>query len=75
MRIGRKQLGCHPALAGVVLALAALVAVATIVAAIRQGSWEPVWATGWLPAVLVGSLGGASSRRACRPRLRRRTRP
>jgi hypothetical protein len=37
-------------------ALAAVfVAVATIVQAVRQGSWAPVIATGWVPAVIVAA--------------------
>lgn len=52
------------------LAIAAFVAVASVVQAIRQGSWAPIWAIGWLPAVLVASLWTPASRRPCRPRLR-----
>jgi hypothetical protein len=53
-----------------VAAIAAFVAVATVVQAIRQGSWGPIWATGWLPAVVVAWLWTPASRRACWPRLR-----
>ena len=48
--------------------VAAFVAVATIVQAVRQGSWGPVIATGWLPAVIVATWPAAFRR--CR--LRRR---
>ena len=50
--------------------IAAVVALATVVQAIRQDSWAPIWAIGWLPAVLVASLWAPASRRPCRPRLR-----
>ena len=42
---------------------AAFVAVAAIVQAIREGSWEPVLSVGWLPAVIVASWPCA--RRRC----------
>jgi hypothetical protein len=48
---------------------AVLVTVATIVQAVRQGSWGPVIATGWLPAVIVATW--PSTFRRCR--LRRRS--
>jgi hypothetical protein len=32
-----------------------VVAVSSIVQAIRQGSWEPIIAVGWLPAVVVAT--------------------
>jgi hypothetical protein len=35
--------------------VAMFVAVATIVQAVRQGSWAPVIATGWVPAVIVAA--------------------
>lgn len=53
-----------------VAAIAAFVAVATVVQAIGQDSWGPILATGWLPAVLVASLWTPASRRPCWPRLR-----
>ena len=49
--------------------VAVFVAVATIVQAVRQGSWGPVIATGWLPAVIVATW--PSTFRRCR--LRRRS--
>ena len=42
------------------------VAVASIAAAIRQGSWAPILAVGWIPAVVIASLP-AGRRRRCRP--------
>ena len=53
-----------PAMA-VILSAALLVVVATAVDAIRHDSWGPVWAIGWLPAVLLGSLYRPARR--CRP--------
>ena len=43
----------------------AFVAVSSVVAAIRQGSWAPIVAVGWMPAVVVASWPGARHR--CRP--------
>ena len=48
--------------------VAAFVAVATIVQAVRQGSWGPVIATGWLPAVIVATW--PATHRRCRVRRR-----
>ena len=49
-----------------IAALAAVfVAVSSIVVAIRQGSWAPIIAVGWIPAVVVAAWGGA--RRSRRP--------
>jgi hypothetical protein len=44
-----------------------VVAVSSIVQAIRQGSWEPVIAVGWLPAVVVAT-GRPGRRGRCLPR-------
>ena len=52
-----------------VLAIAAFVAVACVVQAVRQESWAPIWSIGWLPAVLVASLWTPAYRKPCRPRL------
>ena len=41
---------------------AAFVAVASIVQAVRQGSWAPVIATGWVPAVMVAAWPATSRR-------------
>jgi len=53
-----------------VLAIAAFVAVASVVQAVREDSWAPIWSVGWLPAVLVASLWRPASRKPCWPRLR-----
>jgi hypothetical protein len=42
--------------------VAVFVAVATIVQAVRQGSWAPVIATGWVPAVIVAAWPATSRR-------------
>ena len=47
---------------------AAFVAVASIVQAVRQGSWTPMITTGWIPAVVVATWPGAYRR--CGPRSR-----
>lgn len=47
---------------------AVFIAVATIVQAVRQGSWAPVVATGWVPAVIVATWPGTYRR--CRVRRR-----
>jgi len=48
-------------LAGTLL-IAGVVAGAAIAQAIREHSLEPIWSVGWLPAVLVATLG---TRRRC----------
>lgn len=53
-----------------VLAIAAFVAVASVVQAVREDSWAPIWSVGWLPAVLVASLWTPASGKPCWPRLR-----
>jgi len=53
-----------------VLAIAALIVVASLVQAIREDSWAPIWSIGWLPAVLVAWLWTPAARKPCRPRLR-----
>jgi hypothetical protein len=52
-------------------AVLVFVEVASIVQAIRQGSWAPMYTTGWLPVVVLASLSPAGARR-CGPRLGRR---
>ena len=47
----------------------AVVAVSSIVAAVRQGSWEPIVSVGWLPAVIVAAWPG-NYRRRCLARHR-----
>ena len=54
-------------------AISAFVALASVVQAVRQDSWEPIWSIGWLPAVLVASLWTPASGRPCWPRLRNLT--
>ena len=49
--------------------VAAFVAVSSIVQAIRLGSWTPILAVAWLPAVIVAARPGAYRR--CLPRRRR----
>lgn len=46
----------------------AVVAVSSVVQAIRQGTWSPLIETGWLPAVVVAIWPG--TRRRCLPRWR-----
>ena len=48
--------------------VAVFVAVATIVQAVRQDSWGPVIATGWVPAVIVATWPAVYRR--CRVRRR-----
>jgi multidrug resistance efflux pump len=48
--------------------VAVLVAVASVVQAIRQGSWAPVTSVAWLPAVVVAVWPGSGRR--CRSRRR-----
>jgi hypothetical protein len=67
----RGSLRRRPAIAGLAAALVVVVGVATVVAGVRQDSWEPVWLIAWLPAVLVGSLARTDWAK-CWPRLRRR---
>jgi len=50
-------------------AATALVAVSSIVQAVRQGSWTPVVSVGWLPAVVIAAWPGTYRR--CLPRRRR----
>ena len=47
---------------------AALVAVSSVVLAIRQGSWAPIISVGWIPAVIIATWPGAHRR--CVPRRR-----
>jgi hypothetical protein len=58
----------------VTLLVAGVVAGATIAQAIREHSWDPVWSIGWLPAVLVATLGTRRDTRGCVWRLGRRGR-
>jgi hypothetical protein len=66
-----KRVGRLPAIVAIpFLAIAAVIAVASVVQAIRQDSWGPIWAIGWLPAVLVASLWAPAVDKPCWPRLR-----
>jgi hypothetical protein len=47
---------------------AALVAVSSVVLAIRQGSWAPIISVGWIPAVIIAAWPG--THRRCVPRRR-----
>jgi hypothetical protein len=58
----------------ITLAAVAFVAVASIVDAARTDSLGPIWAVGWLPAVLVGALYRPRSARECWGLLGRRAR-
>ena len=52
-------------------AILVFVEVASIVQAIRQHSWAPMYTTGWLPVVVLASLSPAGARR-CGLRFGRR---
>jgi hypothetical protein len=52
-------------------AILVFVEVASIVQAIRQQSWAPMYTTGWLPVVVLASLSPAGARR-CGLRVDRR---
>ena len=52
-------------------AILGFVEVASIVQAIRQQSWAPMYTTGWLPVVVLASMSPAGARR-CGLRLGRR---
>jgi hypothetical protein len=45
----------------------AVVAVSSVAQAIRQGSWEPIVAVGWLPAVVAATCW-PGTRGRCLPR-------
>jgi hypothetical protein len=40
----------------------AFIAISSIVQAINEGSWGPIIAVGWLPAVIVASWSGVGRR-------------
>jgi hypothetical protein len=50
------------------LAAVAFVAVSSVAASIRQGSWGPIESVGWIPAVIVATWPGASRRCLARRR-------
>ena len=53
------------------LAVAVFVEIASLVQAIRQGSWAPMYTTGWLPVVVLASYH-ATYVKGCGRRLRGR---
>jgi hypothetical protein len=56
------------------LAIALFIEVASIVQAIRQDSWAPMYTTGWIPVVVLASYRSANTK-GCRQLLRRRAEP
>jgi hypothetical protein len=52
------------------LAIVVFVEVASVVQALRQGSWAPMYTTGWVPVVVLASYY-ATDVKGCRQRLRR----
>ena len=62
----------HTTMTALALLIAAAVLAATAAQALRDHSWAPVWAVGWLPAILVAALATPRGRATCRPRPRRR---
>jgi hypothetical protein len=51
------------------LAVAVFVEIASVVQAVRQGSWAPMYTTGWMPVVVLASYH-ASYVKGCGRRLR-----
>jgi hypothetical protein len=58
----------------VTVALAAVIVGFGIAQAITVESWQPIWTVGWIPAVLVATLGRRRTA-YCFPRSRRRSDP
>jgi hypothetical protein len=54
----------------VAIGIAVFILGAAIAQAVRQDSLDPIWAVGWLPAVLIGALYRPAGRRPCWPRRR-----
>lgn len=52
--------------------VAAIVAVCIVVQAVRHGSWSPIEAGAWSPAVIVALVSASSSSGRCRWLGRRR---
>jgi hypothetical protein len=50
------------------IAAGTVVAVSAVAAAVWEGSWSPIIAVGWLPAVLVAVIPGGYRRHRCLPR-------
>jgi hypothetical protein len=57
----------------VTIGAATVVLAASIAAAIRQNSLDPIWTVGWLPAVIVAQLGRRERAKRCWPFPRRRS--
>ena len=57
----------------VALVVAVVVAGAAIAQAIREHTLDPIWTVGWIPAVLLGTIGPRTTGR-CSTRLRGRSR-
>jgi len=55
-------------------AVAIFIEVASVVQAIRQKSWSPMYTTGWVPVVVLASYR-ASGTKGCRQLFRRRAEP
>jgi hypothetical protein len=53
------------------LAVAVFIEIASVVQAIRQESWGPMYATGWLPAVVAASYTSTDVAGCWRRRRRR----
>ena len=53
------------------LAIAVFIEVASLVQALRQGSWAPMYTTGWVPVVVLASYH-ATYVKGCGRRLRGR---
>jgi hypothetical protein len=65
-----------PAIWVVLLAAAGVfVLVATVVDAVTQDSWAPVWMNAWVPAVLLASLYRPAAGKRCWLIMRGRIRP
>jgi hypothetical protein len=55
----------------VFLAIAVFIEIASVVEAIRQDNWGPMYTTGWLPAVVIASYRSTDAG-GCWRRLRGR---
>jgi hypothetical protein len=68
----RKRFGWYE---WVTIALGAAIVALGVAQAIADHTWQPIWTVGWIPAVLVASLGTRWRRGRCWPRSRRRLDP
>jgi hypothetical protein len=57
----------------VTVALGSVTVGVRVAQAVQEHSWGPIWMVGWIPAVLVASLGTRRTHGGCRPRARRRS--